>query len=113
MRNCCLIIRDCVNSGFGVTLVELKNIVNAQGFETKNIIEKFETTLFDFIKNRFKTILDIDFKEIKLYFVSNNEIYKRDLALKMKVLINKRIDYNNKKLMIIPKMPTPTIKNCY
>lgn len=109
----CLIVRKCVNIGYGLTLVELKNIDNSKGFDLKNMKEKFETTLFDFIKVRFKNILDIDYKEIKLFFVSNNELYKRDLGLKMEVLINVKFKFNDKYLMIIPRMPNPTIKKCY
>lgn len=109
----CLIIRKCINSGYGITLVELKKIKTGKGLDIENIKGKFETTLFDFIKTRFSKILNKDFQEIKLYFVTRQEIYKRDLGLKMEVLINLKIKYDDKILMIIPKMPTPTIKNCY
>jgi len=109
----CLIIRECVTKGYGITLVELKKIENSKGFTIKNIKEKFETTLFDFIKTKFKNPLDINYSEVKLFFVSNKEIYKRDLGLKMEVLMNIRFKFNDKTLMIIPRMPNPTIKNCY
>jgi hypothetical protein len=109
----CLIIRKCIKSGYGLTLVELKSIEKGNRFEIENMQEKFNTTLFDFIKRRFKNPLDINYSEIKLFFVSKQEIYKRDLGLKMEVLINTRFKFNDRILMIIPKMPTPTIKNCY
>lgn len=109
----CLIIRKCITIGYGLTLVELKKIGSSKGFEVKNIKEKFETTLTDFIKVRFKIPLNIDYSEVKLYFVTNKELYHRDLGLKMEVLINLRFKFNNKNLMIIPRMPNPTIKNCY
>ncbi|MCF0056681.1 hypothetical protein [Dyadobacter sp. CY356] len=109
----CLIIRKCNKSGYGLTLVELKNIDNSRGFETSNIKEKFETTLYDFIKTKFRNPLDIDYSDVKLFFVSNKEIYRRDIGLKMEVLINLRFKFNDKNLMISPKMPNPTIKNCY
>ena len=109
----CLIIRECVKKGYGITLVELKKMENSKGFTVNNIKEKFQTTLFDFIKTKFKNPLDIDYSEIKLFFVSNKEIYKRDLGLKMEVLMNVRFRFNDKTLMIIPRMPNPTIKNCY
>ena len=108
----CLIIRECIKTGYGLTL-ELKNIGSGKGFEIDNMIEKFETTLYDFIKKRFKNPLDIHYSEIRLYFVSKQEIYKRDLGLKMEVLINIKFRYNDRVLMIRPEMPTPTIKNCY
>ncbi len=109
----CLIVRKCVNTGYGLTLVELKNIFNADGFEVKNMRAKFETTLYDFIKIRFSNPLDVDYKDIKLFFVSNQEIYRRDLGLKMEILMETRFKYNNKTLMITPKMPNPAIKKCY
>lgn len=109
----CLIIRECIKSGYGLTLVELKNIETGSSFEIGNMIEKFETTLNDFIKIRFKKLLDINYSEVKLFFVSKQEIHKRDLGLKMEILINKKFKFNGKKYMITPYMPSPTIKNCY
>jgi hypothetical protein len=109
----CLIIRKCLNSGYGLTLVELKNIKNTKGFMLENMKEKFSTTLNNFIKVQFKNPLDIDYNEVKLYFVSNQEKYKRDLGLKMEVLMNVKFKFNDKNLMIRPEMPNPTIKNCY
>ena len=109
----CLIIRKCVNGGYGLTLVELKKIGTGKGFELDNMQKKFETTLSNFIKTRFKKPLDINYTEVKLYFVSRQEIHKRDLGLKMEVLINLKFKFNDRKLMIMPFMPNPTIKNCY
>ena len=45
--------------------------------------------------------------------LANKEIYKRDLGLKIEVLMNLRFKFNERKLMIIPRMPDPTIKKCY
>jgi hypothetical protein len=109
----CLIVRECIKTGYGLTLVELKKIESGAGFEVDNMKRKFETTLYDFIKKRFKVPLDIDYSEIKLFFVSKQEIYKRDIGLKMEVLINTRFKFNDRNLMIRPVMPTPTIKQCY
>lgn len=109
----CLIVRECVNGGYGITLVELKKASSAKGFEIENIKEKFETTLYKFIQKDFKKILSIEYSDIKLYFVSKKELYKRDLGLKMDVLINLRFKVNSKNFMITPKMPNPTIRKCY
>lgn len=109
----CLIVRECIKTGYGLTLVELKNIESGKGFNVDNMKEKFETALYDFIKKRFKALLDIDYSQIRLFFVSKQEIYKRDLGLKMEVLINIKFNYNDRVLMIRPEMPTPTINNCY
>lgn len=109
----CLIIRKCIKTGYGLTLVELKNIDNSKGFSGEHLRRKFETTLSDFIKSKFKNLLDVDYIDVKLFFVSNKEIYKRDLGLKLEVLMNIRFKFNEKSLMITPRMPNPTIKNCY
>lgn len=109
----CLIIRKCLKNGYGLTLVELKKTSTAKGFDKLNIKEKFETTLFDFIRDKFNEPLNIEFKDVKLYFVSKIKFYKRDNGLKMDFLMNIRFKFNNRKLMIHPKMPNPTIKNCY
>lgn len=109
----CLIIRRCLDSGFGITLVELKDISSSKGFTFENLKGKFETCLEDFMQNRFKDLLDKDYKSVKLYFVTNIEIYKRDLGLKLDTLINLRFNFRGKKVMIEPRMPHPTITNCH
>lgn len=109
----CLIIRKCEKSGFGLTLVELKSNKNSKNIDLSNIKEKYHTTLYDFIEKRFKEELRVAFNDVKLYFVSNIELYRRDLGLKMDVLINTRFRYSGKTLMIHPMMPNPTIKKCY
>lgn len=109
----CLIIRRCLNIGFGLTLVELKEIHSGQAFDFDNMKAKFETCLDDFMQKRFKDLLFKDYKDIKLYFVSNIEIYKRDIGLKLETLMNVRFNYGSRKLMIQPRMPHPTITNCH
>lgn len=117
----CLIIRRCLNTGFGLTLVELKDIDSTKRFTIENLKAKFETTINDFIQNRFKDLLFIDYKRIELYFVSNIELYKGkwrreerlDRGLKLEILINIRFKYGGRKLMIEPRMPHPTITNCH
>ena len=109
----CLIIRKCIKTGYGITLVELKNIDNSNTLTSKNIKEKFETTLFDFIKTVFRENLDVYYSDIKLLFVSNINLHRRDLGLAMETLMNTQLKFNDKKLMISFRMPNPTIKNCY
>lgn len=82
----CFIIRKCLNGGYGLTLVELKNIYNSQGFDLENMKRKFITTIDDFMKSRFRELLDLDYKDIKLYFVTNIDIYRRDIGLKLDIL---------------------------
>lgn len=109
----CFIIRRCLNTGFGLTLVELKEIDSSKRFDLDNLKAKFETCLDDFMQKRFKDLLHKDYKDIKLYFVSNIEIYKRDIGLKLETLMNVRFNYGSRKLMIQPRMPHPTITNCH
>lgn len=108
----CFIVRKCLMSDYGLTLVELKKISSSKGFDITNLKAKFQTCLEDFIQTRFKDLFYRDYKTIKLYFVSNIEIYKRDLGLKLDTLINVRFNYRGKKIMIEPRMPHPTITNC-
>ena len=84
----CLIVRECENGGYGLTLVELKKTKTSGDIDLKNIKEKYETTLYDFIKSKFIGELDIDYSDIKLFFVSRIELYARDLGLKMETLGN-------------------------
>ena len=48
----CLIIRRCLNVGFGLTLVELKEIHSGQAFDLDNMKAKFETCLDDFMQKK-------------------------------------------------------------
>ena len=64
-------------------------------------------------KDEFKDYFNRDYVKIQLLLVSQTEIYKRDLGLKMKALMNKKIVFRDKKYMITPKMPTPAVKPCY
>ncbi len=109
----CLIILKCIRSGYSLSIIELKSISNSKGFTVDNMIKKFETCLYDFIEKRFSDLLLIDYKRIRLYFVSDIELYRRDIGLKMELLIHTRFMFNNKTIMITPYKPVPTIKNCY
>jgi len=109
----CMIIVRCANGGYSLTIVELKDIDTSSRFEVKNMFEKFETCFNDFICNRFADVLHIEYKRIKLYFVSKIEIYKRDASLKIKILQSKTYSYNGKRFHIEPQMPVPAIKPCY
>lgn len=109
----CLIVLKCENSGYSLTIIELKSISSSKGFTIDNMIKKFETCIHDFIETRFEDLLYVDYKNIKLFFISNIELYQRDIGLKMELLINTRFKYKNKTLMIKPYKPIPIIKKCY
>ena len=109
----CLVLVRCEDGGFALTVVELKNIRNSQGFRLQNMLAKYETCFNDFISQRFRELLLIDYKKVYLYFVSGIELYRRDAGLKMDVLINTKFNYNGKRYGITPYMPSPTIRRCY
>ena len=108
----CFILVQCethVNE-FCLTIVELKG---TERFDIDNVIGKFTTCLDHFMGVEFKKYFNRDYSKIQLLLVSQTEIYKRDIGLKMKVLINKKLTFRDKKYMITPKMPTPAVKPCY
>ena len=85
----CLIVQKC-RFGFAIYIVELKGIKSSKGFVVENMLEKFSTCIDDFICKRFKDVLEIDYKRIKLYFVSKIEIYKHgNRNLLCQILIHK------------------------
>lgn len=111
----CFILLKCKSRGYALTIVEFKDITSTRSgaFELQNILAKYQSCLDDFVSDKFKDILFQDYKKIQLYFISNIEIYKRDLGLKMEALIESRITFNGKKHLIQAHKPSPAIKNCY
>jgi hypothetical protein len=108
----CFILVQCETNlnKFCLTIVELKDTGR---FDFDNVEGKFLTCFNQFISIEFKDYFNRDYVKIQLLLVSQTEIYKRDLGLKMKALMNKKIVFRDKKYMITPKMPTPAIKPCY
>ena len=108
----CFILVQCEThiNEFCLTIAELKG---TERLDFDNVEGKFLTCFNQFMGIDFKNYFDRDFHKIQLLLVSKTEIYKRDLGLKMKVLINKKLTFRDKKYMITPKMPTPAVKPCY
>lgn len=108
----CFILVQCEThiNEFCLTIVELKGTGR---FDFDNVEGKFLTCFNDFMLTKFKKYFNRDFHKIQLLLVSETESCKRDLGLKMKVLINKKLTFRDKKYMITPKMPTPAVKPCY
>jgi hypothetical protein len=108
----CFILVQCETHAhkFCLTIVELKDTGR---FDFDNVEGKFLTCFNQFMSIEFKDYFNRDYVKIQLLLVSQTEIYKRDLGLKMKALMNKKIVFRDKKYMITPKMPTPAIKPCY
>jgi hypothetical protein len=126
----CLIIVQCdTNPCYDFYLVELKNISSTKGFNTKEIRDKFKTTIEDFLKIRFAHIFlnpAYCLNDFKLYFVSDAcRIKKRfpDMTLEeyKNSILGTKYDailslapftFRNKIASIIPLLPNPLIKEC-
>lgn len=109
----CLILQKCNSNQYLITIIEFKGTSTSSSFEIDNTLGKFDTCLSDFMLIKFKNHFNRDYVKVNLYFVSNIEIYRRDMGDKMKILMNKRFKFREKSYLIQPKMPTPTIKPCY
>lgn len=69
-----LVVVDCECNSYVMYLLELKNVASPKYLEIKDIHEKFENTIKDFLSIRFEDIFLNDrfkYKEIKLYLVSD------------------------------------------
>lgn len=108
----CLIIRKCLSGGYALTLVELKKTKKQKHLDVKNLKEKFHTTINEFIKTTFYKYYDIDYKNVKLYFVSNIENDARDKGIKLETRINDIYHFRGRRYLIQPELPNPTINNC-
>lgn len=65
---------DCECDAYLLYLLELKNVKNPKFLIMKDIHEKFQNTIEDFMSNRFRDIFLNDrykYKDIKLYLVSD------------------------------------------
>lgn len=65
---------DCACNWYVLYLLELKNVNSPRKLDIKDIQEKFETTITDFLSQRFEKIFLADqykYKDIKLYLVSD------------------------------------------
>lgn len=78
----CLIIVKCTNESYNLYLFELKDVNSPQGIKIANIKAKFDTTINDFLSNRFKQLFDkYPINKIKLYLVSDPcQLEKRGLS---------------------------------
>lgn len=110
----CFIVQMCSEDQYKLVIVELKNVQHAKDVSVENIRQKFSTCLNDFIPNRFPNLLDMEYKDIKLYFVSHIDIHrKQNLGLTLETLMDTRFKYKGRKYILYLNMPNPTIKNCY
>jgi hypothetical protein len=118
----CLIIQRCSDGSFMIYLIELKNIKSPKGFNSKQILKKFNVTVNDFMSIRFKDIFlhpDFKIKEVRPYFVTNPYRIKdkttshRRQGTKMKTLLSMgNFEFNNKTYQLREELPNPVIQPC-
>jgi hypothetical protein len=119
----CLIVQQCEENTYSIYIAELRDIDSPDGFSIKEIVEKFETCLGDFMSERFGLLFHNDryqYRSIKLLFVTDPYGYKKhpekqnkDRGLKLENLLSMRIPMHfGKRLYIEPMLPNPTIKSC-
>lgn len=64
----------CFQNAYRLYVIELRDINSPQGFDPANIYNKFETTIYDFMNERFKDIYmngTYRILDLKIYFVSD------------------------------------------
>lgn len=109
----CLILVRCVDGGYSLHIAELKNITTAKFYDINNLLAKFDNCIYDFIERRFPELFNINYKTVKLYFVSRIDHHTRDMGINYDLLLAHRIQFNGKKQTIRAFIPTPKIKHCY
>lgn len=68
------VVVDCECDWYVLYLLELKNVNSPKKLSVKDIQEKFENTIYDFLSQRFEKIFmanQYKYKDIKLYLVSD------------------------------------------
>jgi len=109
----CLIVQHCESGIYKVYLIELKNMERTKHIDKVNLIEKYRTTLFDFISDRYRHIFN-EF-EFKTYLwlcagkVTEDKIrnYSLDFLLSLD-----HIKFRGLWLGVCGFPPVPTIKSC-
>lgn len=69
-----VVVVDCTCSWYALYLLELKNVNSPKKLNVKDIQEKFENTICDFMSRRFEKIFlqeQYKYKDVKLYLVSD------------------------------------------
>lgn len=113
-----LILQLCGENYYNITLIEFKNIKSPSYITIKDIREKFENCLQDFMSNRFRNYfydLSYNFK-VKLFLVAGQISEKKIKNFKFDFLLGDPypLEFGNKKLGIqgIHPYPTITSKDC-
>jgi hypothetical protein len=109
----CLIIIKCKNGGYSLHIAELKNITTSSRYDIREVLDKFNTCFDDFLPVQFRDLLFVDYKKIKMYFISKIDSKTKDMGLKYDLLTAHKVKYNGKTIMIEAFMPLKKIKACY
>lgn len=116
----CLLPLKCCENVFIIYLIELRNVKSPEGFETRNIYDKFKTTIENFMGRRFRNIFLNEryvIRSLQLYFVTaaygktggnwRKEGTKLDVLRSMKPF-----KFRGKRYQIKHKLPNPLIGKC-
>lgn len=112
----CLIIQKCGDGKYQLFLVELKNVEAAKHINRKNLVEKFETSILDFLSNLLRTHFfnsAYQFKKLRLILsagkVKSSDIKKYELDFLLGLRLFK---FQNKIIGINGIPPHPLMKRC-
>ena len=109
----CMIVQECTQlETYAITIVELKSTKSSRGFTVANMTGKFTTCLSDFTQRRFSNYFNRDFTKVELLFVSHVRNYRRDAGSAIEVLLEKKIPFRGKRLMVKLRASNFTIKPC-
>jgi len=112
----CLIVQFCSGNNYKLSLIELKNVERAQNIDRKNLREKFETTLYDFMSDKFRNYFYNEAFDLKIELIlcagklqndNSFKSYKLDFLLGLKPF-----RFDGKLIGINGIPPIPIISNC-
>lgn len=108
----CLILQHCTLQNFYFHIIELKSVDKSPRLDINIVIEKFRTTITDFISVRFlEPIGKYDSVKLKLILVSKVGNTGSDTMLR-KILRENSFSYKGLKSIIDLKYSTYTIESC-
>lgn len=111
----CLIIQYCSDNQYQVHLVELKNVAQPRAIDSRRLEQKYETTLLDFMSNRFRSyFFDSNYQlKPKLVLIAAHVQQQKLKTYSLDFLMGCRVFSFQNKLLAIHGYPSDlTIKNC-
>lgn len=113
-----ILVRCCNPESHSLYLIELKNTSDRVQLAPAGIIEKFKTTVSDFINDKFNNVFsNSDYKRIKLFLISQKTILapaknKNRSSQFDAFSTTKPFELLGHKVMIEPMPPNPIITPC-